>query len=131
MVIVLSMALMVRGMTRTLLRNARLKRSELERFELKLSLLSQRPVTPMCFESFASLRLIVRHMQFPVDGHEPLYFIAIDLADRNAAYFRPRSILERVVIVELGSEEQGYSEHVVQRALAGARFVSALRGELC
>jgi hypothetical protein len=62
---------------------------------------------PVIYPHEKPLILVIhRPVDGPVETLEPLQFHPVQVMDGNAAHFRPRSILECIIVKELASEEE-------------------------
>ena len=84
-----------------------------------LEVLLFEPVTPVLQPRVVVLALVKVDVQVPSDGLQPLMLERIKLRDRDAAHFRPRAVLEGVVIKELAAQEQAYRQHPPHFAIRG------------
>jgi hypothetical protein len=64
-----------------------------------------------------ALVFVVHHsMDLPVKVGQPLQLHHVQLVNRNAAHFSPRSVLESVVVKELAAEKQACCKHTIDGA---------------
>ena len=84
-----------------------------------LEILLLEPVAPVLEPRVVVLALIEVDVQVPGDGLQPLVLKRIQLRDRDATHFRPRAVLEGVVIKELAAQEQADSQHPPHLAIRG------------
>lgn len=81
----------------------------------ELSLLLVR--MPMVHPQEEAFLVIIHHaMDFPVEVGEPLQFHHVELKYWDAANFRPRAVLECVVVKELAAQEKGSRKHSIDGA---------------
>ena len=87
-------------------------------------------VLPMINPDKEAFVLIVHGTVYaPVEAFEPLQLHNVELADGDAAYFSPGSVLESVVIKKFAAEQQTRSEHTIDCARRG-RVIATLGDEL-
>lgn len=89
-----------------------------------LSLLRLEPFLPVCQPRLVVLALIEINVKAPVDGREPLVFQSVQFLHRDPADFRPRLVLERVVVQELASKEQSGGEHAPDLTIRVVRMTT-------
>ena len=81
-------------------------------------LLVLEPFLPVLQPGVVILALVQVDVEAPIYSTQPLIFQSIQLADRDAADFGPRLVLEGIVVQKLTPEEQGDGEHTPNLAFA-------------
>lgn len=76
-----------------------------------VSLLGLQPLLPVSQPSLVVLALVQVDVKTPVDGAQPLVFQGVELLHSDAAHFRPRLVLEGVVVEELAAEKKRDGKH--------------------
>lgn len=102
-----------------LLRNAGVKRIQLERLHRRLKCHLNLPIVPMLFPENESLRVVTVDVHVPVDSHEPFELEEIQFTNRNVAYFGPGPILKGIVVEEFRAKEQRGNKHPIDLSAAG------------
>lgn len=98
-----------------------------------LPLLVVEPLFPVCQPRIVILALVKIDIEAPRYRSQPLIFQSVELLHRDPAHFRPRFVLEGVVVEELASQEESNGEHTPDLTLGmivltlGVHHIDALR----